>query len=134
MGFFDTIFAPLEIKTILTIIEEAKTKFGRSTIFDQIADKLKRDVMADKSTWVRVYNDNPKLANNRVYKALLMDIDEELSTGRHHIYRGALGLSGGSLMSIADSILKEFKTTGYWTSQVVDEQSIILRGNIKGVG
>ncbi|MGF7214745.1 hypothetical protein GGR92_000885 [Spirosoma lacussanchae] len=123
-----------EIGQVLIILEQAKSKFGTSPNLNRMIDSIKTDVISDQPKWLEYIRKNPALIKNRVYQVILLDLEEDLSSGKYHAYRGLLGLEGRALFNIANAILDEFSLTNYWPESQVEEQKEILDGNMKNVG
>ena len=123
-----------EIEKTLSILRTAKYKFGESPLLNQIIDSLSKDVTNDKEKWLEYVRKKLELINNRVYQVILLDLEEELSSGKHHANRGLLSLSGRVLFDIANAILDEFAKTDYWPESEIAEQKKILTGNMQNIG
>lgn len=134
MKFIKKLFLPKEVKSALSILDEASQTFG-GTGFELVRKHIEKTLRAHPDKFVRVIQ---KGAPTRqwVYSAIANIAGDLVEGGNYHIYRGMLNPMepGNEILNIFDRAVDELTKMGVLGAEKARQQKKAIRENIKNVG
>jgi hypothetical protein len=134
MNLSARIFKSPEIQAVLKILDEAERSFD-SPAFCVVKEHIRAGISKFPSNVVR--NVKESSSPRRIgYLMIANTAGDELESGEHHMYRGALNPLGygPELLKIYNSALDELVRMGCVSEKEAEENRAGLRENIRSVG
>jgi hypothetical protein len=116
-----------------TIEKDANSAFFQSAAFNTIKPYVVR-LIKDKEKTVCSIKEDKMTPHNLVLLLITNVTGELLSSGRYHIYRGILNMTGTGLLAIWHYAISELEKSGYYSSEQAKEDNEWINKQIKEVG
>jgi hypothetical protein len=122
-----------EMRSVLGVIDEMEDEEGAEG-FRLIKQLVVDMVVADPDKTISSLKDDGLSARTLTLLLTLNILGEELTSGKHHTYRGVLSANGDRLLRLWDFAVKQQKQSGYYDEEEAQNDLKWIREGIKTVG
>ena len=122
-----------EITSVLAAIDEVEDEEGAEGLH-QIKQLVVDAVVADADKTISSIKDDGLSARTLTCLLISNVLSVELTSGKHHTYRGVLSANGDRLLGLWDYAVEQQKQSGYYDEEEAKNDLKWIRDEIKTVG
>jgi hypothetical protein len=133
MRMEDELAASEEVRSVLAAIDEVEDEEGAEGLH-QIKQLVVDAVVVDADKTISSIKDDGLSARTLTCLLISNVLSVELTSGKHHTYRGVLSANGDRLLRLWDYAVEQQKQSGYYDEEEAKNDLKWIRDEIKTVG